>query len=117
MTPEYGPVSRPAPDGWRRRVLPTSRFGRLAGWFALAFAVWFLVVSPLTMAVQGNVQSIPVPVLIAVGWAGFGSGFVAGVLALVAILREGERAVLAFAYLVPLAIVVAFVLGEIFLPH
>jgi hypothetical protein len=44
---------------------------------------------------------------------GFVSGLAAGIIALMAIIRERERAVTVFAALVPLAIAVAVVLAEV----
>jgi hypothetical protein len=48
---------------------------------------------------------------------GFACGLVGGALALVALLRRGERALLVFASIAPLVLVVLFVLAELLLGH
>jgi hypothetical protein len=48
---------------------------------------------------------------------GFACGLVGGVVALVAILRHGERAISIFAALVPFVFVLVFVLAELIIGH
>lgn len=117
MVPETVPVERPAAAAARGRWMPTTRWGRAACWFALAFLAWFFVVSPLTMALQGSTRSAPVPALVALSIAGFASGGAAGGLALVAIVRARERSPLVYACLVPFAFVLIFLAGELLFPH
>ena len=93
------------PDRRRRRVavLPTTRLGSwgvgltLAGFVLLNFA-WTLL---------GRLGGLPGLVLALAG----------GVVVLVAVLRRGERAVLAFASLLPVPSVVAFLLAELLIGH
>ena len=44
-------------------------------------------------------------------------GIAGGVVAIVAVARRGERALLAYAAIVPLVLVVAFVLAEVLIGH
>ena len=88
-----------SPVGRRPRIslLPTS----VLGWWAVGLAATFF---PLVFAAP----------LVPIGAAlGFVCGFAAGVAALVAIVRDRERALTVCAALVPLAIAVAFVLAEV----
>ena len=88
-----------SPGGHRPRInlLPTSALGRWAVGLAAAFF-------PLVFA------AALVPRAAALG---FVCGVAAGVAALLAIIRDHERALTVFAALVPLAIAVAFVLAEV----
>jgi hypothetical protein len=81
----------------RRTILPTTNLGRWAVGLATAFF-------PLVFA------AAVVPRVAALG---FICGLTGGVAALIAIVRDRERAVIVFAALVPLAIAVAFVLAEL----
>ena len=81
----------------RINLLPTGALGRWAVGLAAAFL-------PLVLA------AALVPRAAALG---FVCGFAAGVAALLAIIRDHERAPTVFAALVPLAIAVAFVLAEV----
>jgi len=87
----------PAEGRPRIRLLPTSALGRWAVGLAAAFL-------PLVFA------AALVPRAAALGFA---SGVAASVAALVAIIRDRERALTVFAALVPVAIAVAFVLAEL----
>lgn len=81
----------------RITILPTSRLG----WWAAALAAAFF---PLVFA------AAPVPRAAALG---FVCGLVGGAAALMAIIRDRERAVTVFAALVPLVVGVGFVLVEL----
>ena len=81
----------------RIAILPTTRHGRWAVGLAAAS-----VVLVLAWRVMGPAGAVP----------GFACGLVAGVVALVAIFRHGERAITVFAALVPLVFVLVFVLGS-----
>jgi hypothetical protein len=89
--------------GGGRRVhwLPTTRLGK----WAVALAAGLFVLEPLWMVLPGG------------GALGLLSGFAGGVVALVAITRKHERAILVFAALVPFALALAFVLAELFVGH
>jgi hypothetical protein len=87
----------PVKHGPRITVLPTSELG----WWAVALAAAFF---PLVFA------AIVVPRGAALG---FVCGLAGGVVAVMAIVRDRERAVTVFAAVVPLVIAVAFVLAEL----
>lgn len=87
----------PAEHRPRTTILPTTNLGRWAVGLAAAFL-------PLVFA------AAVVPRGAALG---FVCGLAGGVVALMAIVRERERAVTVFAALVPLAIAVAFALAEL----
>lgn len=106
---------------WAIRWLPATRLGRIACWFALGFLGWFFVANPVIM-MANQPEGLPIAeplrtVAIALSLAGFASGLVGAVVALVAIVRSRERAIAVFAALAPGVFVVAFLLGELLLPH
>jgi hypothetical protein len=86
----------------RIALLPTTRLGRWAVGLAAAN-----VVLVLGWRLMGPLGAAP----------GFAAGLVGGVLALVAIFRRGERALIVFAALVPFVFVVAFVVAELIVGH
>lgn len=92
----------PATSPRRLAILPTTRLGRWAVGLAAAN-----VVLVLGWRLMGPLGAFP----------GFVFGLAGGVVALVAILRRGERAIAVFAALVPFLFVVAFVLGELLVGH
>jgi hypothetical protein len=81
----------------RLAILPTTQVGRWAVGLAAAFF-------PLVLAA---------PAVPRVAALGFACALAGGGAALVAILHQGERALTAFAALVPLAIAAAFVVAEV----
>lgn len=81
----------------RIAILPTTRLG----WWAVGLAAAFF---PLVFA------AAVVPRVAALG---FICGLAGGVAALIAIVRDRERAVIVFAALVPLAIAVGFMVAEL----
>ncbi|HSP72111.1 MAG TPA: hypothetical protein VLN26_07080 [Gaiellaceae bacterium] len=82
-------------------ILPTTRPGTWAAWLA----VGYLVLMPAWSVLPGGAA------------LAFASGLAGGVLALVAILRRGERALTVFAAVLPLAFVVLFVAAELLIGH
>ena len=82
-------------------VLPTTRLGRYAVFFALAAFVlnfaWLILPGGAALS--------------------FACGIVGGVVALVAIFRRHERAVTVFLAVLPLVFAVAFVLAELLIGH
>jgi hypothetical protein len=82
--------------------VPVTRLGRVG----LGLGVLGFVLMPAWM-LFGPLGAFPQLGLMVAG----------GICCLVAILRRSERAVLAFAGLVPLLLVVAFIVGEFALPH
>ena len=89
--------SPPVDHGRRIALLPTTVLGRWAGGLGLAF---------LALVFAAGV----VPRAAALGLV---CGLVGGAVALIAIVRDRERAVVAFAALLPLLIAVGFVLAEV----
>ena len=77
--------------------LPTTRLGR----WAIGLALGFFLLSFVTSFVAGG------------GRLAFLSGIAAGVTALVAVFRHGERGLVVFAAIFPLVAVVAFVLAQL----
>jgi hypothetical protein len=89
------------PSARRVAFVPTTRLG----WVALALAMaYFPLVSAWSLLPGGAAL-------------GFLAGIAGGVVALVSILRRGERAVTVFAAVVPIAFVGIFVLAELLVPH
>jgi hypothetical protein len=81
----------------RITILPATHLG----WWAVGLtAAFFLLVFAATVVPRGAAF-------------GFVSGLAGGIVALMAIVRERERAVAVFAALVPLAIAVGFVLSQL----
>ncbi len=102
------------------RFLPSTRLGRIACWLAVAFVAFFIANQALiglwdatSMSPWGAARGV----LIAWGILGLSTGLVAGVLALVAVLRRRERGVAVFLAMVPGLFVLLFVLGELLFPH
>ena len=98
-----GDVPRPLP-GKRRRValLPTTRLGKWAAGLAAAS-----IVLNLGWRLMGPLGGFPSLVC----------GLAGGIVALVAILRRGERSIAAYAALVIFLNVVVFVLAELLVGH
>lgn len=82
-------------------VLPTTRLGRWAVRLGIAYFVFMLTWT----IVPGG------------AFIGLAAGVAGGVLALVAIVRDGKRAVTVFAALLPFLLAVAFVLAELLIGH
>ena len=93
------------PDHGRRSfaVLPTTRLG---SWGAGLTVVGFVLLN-FAWTLMGRLGGFP-GLILALG---------GGVVVLVAILRRGERAILAFASLLPFLSVVAFLLAELLIGH
>ena len=90
------------PPGTGLHWLPVTRLGRVG----LALGVLGFLLMPAWM-LFGPLGAFPQLALMAVG----------GVCSLVAILRRRERAILAFAGLLPLLLFLVFLVGEFALPH
>lgn len=82
-------------------VRPTTPLGRWAAWLALGFVVfnfaWMVLPGGATLA--------------------FLCGIAGGITAIVAIWRRRERGLLAYAAIIPLLAVVAFVAAELLIGH
>jgi len=98
--------------------MPATRIGKWAMWLALAFAVGF----GFNMVLVGAFGRSEAPdwldaVLPFWGVALMASGVAAGVLALIAALRYRERSWAVMIAMVPGGFAIAFLLGEVLVPH
>ena len=98
-----------------------TRLGRVAGWLAVVFLVWYAFVSPIMIALFGRSTVVPptyvlVPMIL-LGWIGLASAVAGGIVGLVAITRRHDHGLFVYATLVPGLVAAAFVLGELLLPH
>jgi len=100
-------VSSPAGSGsvtlhaHRVTILPATRLG----WWSVALMVAHVVLVLAWSVLPGGAG------------LGFACGVAGGSTALVAVRRRGERAILVYAAIVPLALVVLFVLAELLIGH
>lgn len=101
-------TSVPSHGAHRFRFRPTTHYGRLACWFAGA-AVVALFVTPI-LALIPWVEYVAAPVGFSLA---LGGAVVGGVLALVAILRDKERALAVFAATVPMAMYMVLAVAEL----
>ena len=101
--------------------LPTTRLGRVSMWLALVFLVGFAVnmavVPTVGMSTNPAVNEFSRTYLPYWGVTLFASGFIAGAIGLVAILKDKERSIITLLTLVPMLFVTVFMLGEFLLPH
>ena len=86
----------------RFRFWPTTQLG----WWAVGLAAASIVLIP-SWSLMGRLGGIP----------GLVCGFAGGVIALLAIFRQKERAISVFAAFVPFIVVVSFVLAELLGGH
>jgi len=82
-------------------VLPTTRLGRRA----ILVGLGYILFMPLWMFLPGGAM------------LAFTCGVVGGVAAIVAVKRDHERGLLAYAAIAPLVLVVVFVLAELLIGH
>lgn len=99
-----------------RRLLPTTKAGRLACWFAFAFLAMFFL-NQVVMGVRQSLDVFPRAGLIVYGWALLACGLTAGVVGTFAVVRRRERSVLVFLTMLPGIMVLTFLLGELLVPH
>lgn len=98
-------------------IAATSTAGRRAGWFALGF-VAMAALAALRVLLVGDPESMGGTVWML--FTGFGAlicGLTAGALALVALLRHGERSLVAWLALAPGLLALIFLLMELLFPH
>ena len=91
--------------------------GRRAGWFALGF-VALAALAALRVLLLGDSESTGGTAWMLI--TGFGAlicGLTSGVLAMVALLRHGERSLVAWLALAPGLLALAFLLMELLFPH
>jgi cytochrome c oxidase subunit IV len=96
-----GTLHRRVPRG-RRPFLPTTPLGKWAAWLAVAY-----VVLQFAWRLLGPLGAFP----------SFACGVAGGIVALVAVLRRGERAIAVYAAILPLLFVVVFVAAELLIGH
>jgi uncharacterized membrane protein YhaH (DUF805 family) len=99
------------------KFLPTTRSGRAAMWLAAGFVVWFFVLNSAIVVLRQHFDLLPQQILIAQSLLGLLLGLVASAVALVAILRKHERSISAFLALLPGALVIMLLIGELVFPH
>jgi len=92
----------PVKQSHRIRLLPTTRTGKWAVGLGVAHVLLIF-----GWSVMGPLGAFP----------GLLVGLLAGVVALVAIIRHGERALSVFAAVLPLLMVVLFILAELLIGH
>jgi hypothetical protein len=101
--------------------MPDTRLGRIAMWLALAFMVGLTlnvgIVAVVGESIDPAVNAFSRMYLPYWGVTLMGTGFVAGVMALVAILKQHERSIVTLFTVTPALFVVVFLLGEFLLPH
>lgn len=101
-------TSVPSHNSHPFRFLPTTNYGRLACRFAIA-GVAASLVTPL-LALIPSVRYVAAPLGYSLAFAGAVLG---GVFALIAIIRDKERALGVFAATVPLALYMALIVAEV----
>jgi hypothetical protein len=92
--------------------MPSTRAGRAAVWLALAFVVWLFA-----WAAAAPREVVPLWAFIVGSLAGLSVGVAAGIVAIVAIVREGERGALVFAALVPALFAAGLLVYELLVSH
>lgn len=110
-----------AENGRFTSQLPTTRLGRVSMWLAVAFLVGFAInmamVPIVGMSTDPAVNEFSRTYLPYWGVTLFASGFIAGAVGLVAIVKDKERSIITLLTLVPMLFVTMFLLGEFLLPH
>lgn len=106
------------------RILPKTRLGKWSAGFGAGFAFYFIVLSPIIMALSqqqtGEVavlNQVTRSFLIAIGLAVMASGLLAFITALISLVKYKERAVLIYLAALIGLFAVVFLLGEFLVPH
>lgn len=101
--------------------LPITRLGRVSMWLALGFLVGFTINTMMVPIVGTStnpaVNEFSRTYLPYWSITLLASGFIAGAIGLVAMLRDKERSIITLLTLVPMLFVTVFMLGEFLLPH
>lgn len=108
--------SSPDSSFWRR---PNTRLGRWAVGLAVVFVTLFLINGIVFVPAAAGLQTAPwvLALLPYFGLLVALSGLAAGLAALAAILRARERSWLVWLTVLPLAVLLFMLLGELLLPH
>jgi len=96
--------------------LPRSKLGWVAGGLMIAFIVMFFINSFVFMPPSTN-ELFPRAFLIFYGIFMMLCGFTAGVVGLIALIKNRERSWLVWLAVLPGSFVVFFMLGEFLVPH
>jgi hypothetical protein len=102
--------------------LPTAKFGLRSMWLAVTFIAMFAINSIVLMPIFGSATN---PALIAIshwflpfyGIAMLLCGVAAGVTGLISIIKQHERSWVAWLAILPMALVIFLLLGELLFPH
>ncbi len=101
--------------------LPVTTLGKWSMWIAVAFIVMFAIntvfVGALGTSTDPGWQVFSSTYLPYYGIGMLAVGFAAGVVGLVAILKQRERSLVTLLTIVPALFVVVFLLGEFLVPH
>ena len=122
MTTENGSPSSAGPSPSApvvKRKFLSLPFSRL-GWAAvILFAVFVLLMGLNSLMIAGvsPFLVLPIPLAIAYGFIELASGLAAGILAVVALVKKGERSWLVWFSLYPAVFVLTLLAGEIIFPH
>lgn len=108
-------------DGGFHAKLPATKLGRISMWMAIAFIIAFgingAIVGVVGTSTDAAVNEFSRTYMPYWGMVLMGTGFAAGVVGLVAILKDKERSLVTLLTLVPTLFVVMFLLGEFLVPH
>jgi uncharacterized membrane protein YhaH (DUF805 family) len=97
---------------------PQTRMGRVACWLALGFVAWWSVNMALFWLGLAELPSgANRPAIMALAWLGMACGVATAVTAVLAVTRHRDRGVAVFLCLAPGLFAVAFLLGELLIPH
>ena len=111
---------RGAPEN-RLFSLPTTKLGRWSMWLAVAFIVMFAInsvfIGALGTSTNEAVNAFSRTVMPFYGIAMLMVGVSAGAVGLISIIKDHERSWVAWATLLPLALVLFLLIGEFTTPH
>ena len=96
--------------------MPGTKLGSWSFWLGVTFVVMFLINSLVFMPTSGEAPWRQV-ILPFYGITMMLSGLAAGIVGLVAVIRQHERSLLVWLTLLPGAFVLFFLLGEFLFPH
>ncbi len=110
-------VQSPEQSLWRRIfAAPGTRLGRwavgLAGMFVVLFLINAIVFMPATVEAPWRQVLLPL-----YGFAMLACGLAAGVVGLMAVIRQRERSWLVWLSMLPALLVIFLLLGEFLVPH
>ena len=111
---------RGAPEN-RLFSLPTTKLGRWSMWLAVAFIVMFAInsvfIGAFGASTDETVNAFSRTVMPFYGIGMLMAGASAGAIGLISIIKDHERSWVAWATLLPLALVLFLLIGEFMTPH